>query len=461
MPVYVNRTLNLKKIKAIGFDLDYTLARYQTQKFEALVYQLTIDQLIAHAKLPEQIRRLKFDFNLVCQGLVLDVKEGNLLKLSCFSKVKTAYHGTRRIDFKAQQTMYESKAIDLQSPQFKSLDTSFSVSYGMLYAQLVDLIDQGVIKLSYAKLAEELTTCVNFVHSQGDLKKIVAQNLAAYIIPDPQTTAMLQRLKSHGKKLFIATNSDFTYATTLLNFVFGDLWPKIFDLVIFRSNKPDFFFKHHPFLAVDPATGMLQNHDGPLKAGMFQGGNAAQIEHDFHLQGPEILYLGDHIFGDILTLKRHLAWRTGLIVEDLAAETLALEKNQALQEQIGQDMQLKSSLETQLNALYDEHIEHHQPLNRPAIDQLFARIDQLDHRLQQNITHYQAAFNSRWGELMKAGNEASLFAGQVEKYACIYMPYLHNLGEYSPRTYFRPPKHLQPHDPRPALQIAESSELQD
>ncbi|MBP5296453.1 MAG: hypothetical protein J6Y94_03890, partial [Bacteriovoracaceae bacterium] len=195
--------------------------------------------------------------------------------------------------------------------------------------------------------------------------------------------------------------------------------------------------------------------------GMFQGGNAAQIEHDFKLHGPEILYLGDHIFGDILTLKRHLAWRTGLIVEDLAAETAALAANQNLQQQIDQDMQLKSSLETQLNALYDEHIERQVPLNRAQVDQLFARIDQLDHRLQKNITQYQAAYNPHWGELMKAGNEASLFAGQVEKYACIYMPYLHNLGEYSPRTYFRPAKHYQPHEPRPMPAMAASDDARE
>ena len=31
MSIYVNRTLDLKKIKAIGFDMDYTLVRYQTE----------------------------------------------------------------------------------------------------------------------------------------------------------------------------------------------------------------------------------------------------------------------------------------------------------------------------------------------------------------------------------------------------------------------------------------------
>jgi len=446
MAVYVNRILNLKRIKAIGFDLDYTLARYQTKKFEELVYQQTIDRLITQENFPTSIRSLKFTFNLVIQGLVLDVKEGNLLKLSLYSKVKTAYHGTHPIDFKTQQTMYESKAIDLQSPQFKSMDTSFSISLGMLYAQLVDLADEGKIKLSYEQIAQALTRSVNFVHGQGELKKIVQANLADYIIPDPQTTTLLKRLRAHGKKLFIATNSDFDYATSLLQFVFGTTWAQLFDLVIFRANKPDFFFKRHPFLAVDPASGLLQNFDGALKNGMYQGGNATQIEHDLHLQGPEILYLGDHIFGDILTLKRHLAWRTGLIVEALALDATAQETQHGIQEQIDQAMHQKESLELELNKLYDAHIEKQVPLDRQKVDQLFGRIDHLDRQLQQNIAAYQEAFNPYWGELFRAGNEASLLAGQVEKYACIYMPYLHDLADYSPRTYFRPQKKLMAHE---------------
>ena len=63
MAVYVNRTLNLKRIKAIGFDLDYTLARYQTQKFEELVYHHTIERLITAENFPATIRALKFTFN--------------------------------------------------------------------------------------------------------------------------------------------------------------------------------------------------------------------------------------------------------------------------------------------------------------------------------------------------------------------------------------------------------------
>ena len=44
--VFVNRILNMKKIKYIGLDMDHTLIRYKTKNFEALVYQFIVDDLI-------------------------------------------------------------------------------------------------------------------------------------------------------------------------------------------------------------------------------------------------------------------------------------------------------------------------------------------------------------------------------------------------------------------------------
>ena len=88
MGIYINRTLNMKKIKAIGFDMDYTIVRYKTENFEELTHRETLKKLVADRKYPEEILKLKFDFNRVIQGLVIDKKNGNLLKVSRFGKVK-------------------------------------------------------------------------------------------------------------------------------------------------------------------------------------------------------------------------------------------------------------------------------------------------------------------------------------------------------------------------------------
>jgi phosphoserine phosphatase len=74
MKVFINRTLNLKKIQWIGFDMDHTLVRYQSENFEKLAHSIVIDKLITNRKYPEAIRKLPFEFNRMIRGLVIDKK---------------------------------------------------------------------------------------------------------------------------------------------------------------------------------------------------------------------------------------------------------------------------------------------------------------------------------------------------------------------------------------------------
>jgi FMN phosphatase YigB (HAD superfamily) len=100
MGIYVNRTLNMKQIAAIGFDMDYTLVRYDSAAFEEMTYREIKKKLIDGKNYPKAINDLKFDFDLAIRGLVIDKPLGNVLKLSTYSKVKQAYHGLTEMDFK-------------------------------------------------------------------------------------------------------------------------------------------------------------------------------------------------------------------------------------------------------------------------------------------------------------------------------------------------------------------------
>jgi hypothetical protein len=62
------------------------------------------------------------------------------------------------------------------------------------------------------------------------------------------------------------------------------------------------------------------------------------------------------------------------------------------------------------------------------------------------IKKQQALYNPQWGQLMRAGNEESYLAYQVERYACVYMAKLQDLLELSPRTYFRAPRRPLSHE---------------
>ena len=59
-------------------------------------------------------------------------------------------------------------------------------------------------------------------------------------------------------------------------------------------------------------------------------------------------------------------------------------------------------------------------------------------KLTELISKQNKFFNKSWGEIMRSGGEPSRFAGQVEKYACLYLARVSNLVSYSPRAYFRP-----------------------
>nr|WP_141117159.1 5'-nucleotidase domain-containing protein [Legionella adelaidensis] len=190
--VYVNRILNLKKIKFIGLDMDHTLIRYKTKNFESLVYKLVIDHLIKSKRYPEIIRTLRFQFDDAIRGLVVDSKNGNILKLSRYGAIRLSYHGTKPILFAEQKQFYRTIYVDLSDHNYMAIDTSFSIAFCVLYGQLVDLKDQYPNDFpSYNVLALDVLSSVDRVHADGSLKKVIAENLEKYVIRDRRCQILL------------------------------------------------------------------------------------------------------------------------------------------------------------------------------------------------------------------------------------------------------------------------------
>ncbi len=452
MPVFVNRTLNMKKIKAIGFDMDYTLVQYKTEAFEEFVHQLVSQKLVDVLKYPKEILELKFDFKLVIQGLIVDKDHGNLLQVSRFGKVKIAKHGLTHLSYQDQQMLYKNKVIDLNSEQYQSLDTNFSVSNGVLFSQLVDLKDKGLNLPNYSQLAVDIKHAIDLAHSDGSLKNYAIENIEKFILQDAQTAKLLERFKRFGKKLIIITNSEWWWTEKLMDYAITPFleehksWKELFDITICLACKPRFFTNNNMFLKVDPNNGLMSNLTGKLENGYYQGGWAGKLEEDLNLDGEEILYLGDHIFGDVLTLKKTFNWRTALVLEPLADELKAIESSHSIQVEIDKLMQEKQELELRLNEV--ELRKHEDPSNykKDDINIIYAELDKLDSKISEKLEKYRTYFNPNWGEMMRAGHEESRFADQVEKYACIYMTKVSDLIEYTPRTYFRPLKRVMAHE---------------
>jgi HAD superfamily 5'-nucleotidase-like hydrolase len=451
--VFVNRILNLKKIKYIGLDMDHTLIRYQTKHFESLVYTLVIDRLIRDKHYPLTIKTLRFQFDDAIRGLVVDSKHGNILKLSRYGAIRKSYHGTTLIDFAKQKRFYRSTYVDLGDPNYMAIDTSFSIAFCVLYSQLVDLKDASPQDYpDYSVLARDVLQAVDHVHADGSLKNQISENLDHYVIREQCVVDGLKRLVEHGKKIFILTNSEYYYTQLLLNYAItpflpeGETWHTLFEFVITLANKPRFFYDNLKFLRINPETATMTNTFGCLTLGVYQGGNAKKFTDDLALNGDEILYIGDHIYGDILRLKKDCNWRTALVVEELGDEIAAQKKAQIIETEINELMSLKKTLEQQHIDLHTKNIDEKTSQYTDVLRELQTQIGLIDAKISTLLHKQTQFFNPKWERMFRAGAEESYLAYQVERFACIYMEKLSDLLALSPLTYFRANRRLLAHD---------------
>ncbi|MAZ47977.1 MAG: 5'-nucleotidase [Halobacteriovoraceae bacterium] len=448
MAIYVNRVLNMKHIKVIGFDMDHTLVRYHSDKFEELTFNLAIDRLISDKEYPEEIKNFEFDFHKAIRGLIVDKVNGNILKVSQYNKIKTSYHGTKPLPFKEQRKLYQGSSVDLSDPIYMSLDTFFSIAHTLLFSQLVDLKDAKpeLALPEYANMADDVTYAVDIIHRDDSLKSIVKADLDKYVVKDEKMVEALERFVKYDKKLWVITNSDYTYTKALLDYTINPFlkdhkhWSELFEITVTLAFKPRFFTEKNIMLKIDPDSGLMENFDKKVVPGIYQGGYATKLQDNFNLAGDQILYLGDHIYGDIVKLKKACGWRTALVIEELDFEVDAYKSTKAISVEIDELMADKVEFENQIDDLYAQEFEFGKSVEKDQVYAKFDEIEKIDKKIGTLIKSYEASFNGHWGEVMRAGVEPSIFASQVERYACIYMTKVSDFIDYSPRKYYRPMK---------------------
>lgn len=451
MSVFVNRSLNLKQIQMIGFDMDYTLVRYYSRVFEEITFDYAKNYLVDALGYPKAVRDFVFDYDRAIVGLVIDRQRGNLLKLSRFGKIKMAYHGLKPLDFRTMKKVYQNVVVDLGDPNFQPLDTLFAISVGVLFSMLVELKEGGESLPDYGRLSSDALLAVDTVHRNNSIKSLIRKDPARFVVPDPKVAGLLERYKDYGKKLMIITNSDYSYTRVLLEHAIDPWlkkhrsWREVFDIVITLADKPRFFEYPGRFLRVDPETGLMSNHDGRIEGGIFQGGWFQPLQRDLGLDGREILYIGDHIYGDVVSIKKRCDWRTALVLEDLEREIESIRQNQPIQREIDRLMEEKERIEHRINRLDLDRYEGRE-VDRSELDRLFQQVDRLNQDISERVVQYRSKFNPYWGEILRSGNEESRYAGQIEEFACIYMTRVSDLYAYSPKTYFRPKRRLLPHE---------------
>lgn len=462
--VYCNRTLNMRSIRAIGYDMDYTLVHYKVEEWERRAYAYLKDRFLADGW---PIENLSFDPNMVCRGLVVDIEKGNLLKTNRFGFVKRALHGTKILDFDKQRLEYSRVIVDLTESRWVFLNTLFSLSEGCMYAQLVDLLDarKSPVVMGYAELYARVRQVIDEAHMEGRLKAEIIADPDRFVIRDQETALALLDQHYAGKKLMLITNSEWTYTEPMMSYAFNSYLPKgmswrdLFEIVIVSARKPDFFTTESPFFEVLPDSGLLRPLTSrALNAGtVYLGGSARQVEKQLGLSGDEILYVGDHMFGDVQVTKNVLRWRTALVLRELEEEIRAVAAFRPTENKLIALMDQKERIEaktSQIRVLLQRHKEKYGPQCKDDPNELQREYDTLraEHaKLDQEIAPIAKAAselnNPLWGLLMRAGNDKSKLASRVERYADIYTSRVSNFLFATPFVYFRSPRGSLPHDP--------------
>ncbi len=466
--VYCNRTLNFRNVKAIGYDMDYTLVHYQVEEWERRAYEYARTSLEA---LGWPVAQLQFDTSLVIRGLILDLELGNVVKANRFGFVKKATHGTRPLDFNEMRDAYTRTLIDLREPRWVFLNTLFSLSEGSLYAQLVDLLDAKKLPepMGYWDLYEAVRVALDKTHVEGALKREVITSPDRFVQRDPETPLTLLDQKHAGKKLLLITNSEWEYTNAMMSYAFNPFlptgnWRDLFDIVVVSARKPDFFTGKFPFFEVVNEEGLLRPTIGALKTGSaYLGGSAVELERRLGISGDEILYVGDHMFGDVHFTKSVLRWRTALILRELEEEIDALSAFTSSEGELAVLMAEKEAIELEqaqhrvdlqrARAGYGPRFgkEEVAPTKANELDaevvRMRAQIEALDVKLAPLAKKSSELSNPTWGLLTRAGNDKSHLARQIERYADIYTSRVSNFLHITPFAYLRSPRGSLPHDP--------------
>ena len=135
-----------------------------------------------------------------------------------------------------------------------------------------------------------------------------------------------------------------------------------------------------------------------------------------------------------------------MVIEELDNEVESNKKAEPTNHEIEALMKKKEPLEDELTSLMTLRNEKKTPVDENRIDVLQKQISETDGQISNLIRKQQSLYNSNWGQLMRAGNEESYFAYQVDRYACVYMTKIGDLLELSPRTYFRSPRRPLSHE---------------
>ncbi|XP_074043508.1 5'-nucleotidase domain-containing protein 1 isoform X2 [Macrotis lagotis] len=212
-------------------------------------------------------------------------------------------------------------------------DNYFDLPGALLCAKIVDCLT-GKSNLETFDFWKDIVAGLHhnykitaFKENSGIFFPEIKRDPGKYLLICPESVKKwLYQLKSAGKVLFIMTNSHSDYCRFLCEYIGGNDFTDIFDIVISNALKPG-FFSHQPnkrlfrTLENDEELDTLPCLDKP---GWYSQGNSDHLYELFKKMTdkgqPKVVYFGDSMHSDIFPACHYSNWETVFILEELREE---------------------------------------------------------------------------------------------------------------------------------------------
>uniref|UniRef100_A0A672JFS0 5'-nucleotidase domain-containing protein 2-like n=1 Tax=Salarias fasciatus TaxID=181472 RepID=A0A672JFS0_SALFA len=417
--IYANNEVDLAEVDIYGFDYDYTLALY-SNALNTMIYNQARTFLIEHFKYPEEISKYEYVPNFAVRGLHYDIQKGLLMKIDAFHYIQrgTVSCSVNKIYF----TMgFLSRT---QGPRVKQFMDIFSIPEMTLLAVANDFFITNDIEYDPVHLFKDISEAIGMVHLKGFMYKWVMQDLGRLIQRGEETDAVLHRLVSQGKKLFLITNSPFSFVDKGMTHMAGKKWRDFFDVVIVQADKPHFFTDCvKPFRRLDDNGDLRWEKIKSLDKGqIYKQGNLYDFLRLTGWRGSKVLYFGDHLYSDLADLMLRHGWRTAAIVPELEHETKVVSTNRYALSLTW--LQALTGLLEQLQVHKDQESK-----------QVFREWQQERDELRAMIKNL---YNPQFGSIFRTGHNPTYFSRRLCRFSDIYMASLSCLLNYDLSYTFYP-----------------------
>ncbi|XP_060930408.1 5'-nucleotidase domain-containing protein 2 isoform X2 [Limanda limanda] len=432
--IYANNEVSLAEVDIYGFDYDYTLALY-SNALNTMIYNTARSFLIEHFKYPEGLRKYDYIPNFAARGLHYDIQKGLLMKIDAFHYIQpgTVYRGLSPVpDEEVLQLYGGTYHVPLQQdsgfygkgPKVKQFMDIFSIPEMNLLAVANDFFITNDIDYDPVHLFKDVSEAIGMVHLKGYMYKWVMQDLDKFILRGEETDAVLHQLVKEGKKLFLITNSPFSFVDKGMTYMVGKSWREFFDVVIVQADKPHFFTDCiKPFRRLDDKGDQRWDKITSLEKGqIYKQGNLFDFLRLTGWRGSKVLYFGDHLYSDLADLMLRHGWRTAAIVPELEQETRVVSTHR-----------YALSL-TWLQALTGlmERLQTHRDLESKQVFQEWQNEREELRIMTKNL------FNPQFGSIFRTCHNPTYFSRRLCRFSDIYMASVSCLLNYDLSYTFYP-----------------------